>query len=99
MTCLKPEGAAPAPSGKDGLDYNPYDVMEPRAPAVTPKDMRNGGRVKSTDVRPEGVYLPNNNILTPHMRSPDYVQLSTAAAITLGIHVGQYVSMQLHALP
>lgn len=88
MTCLKPEGAAPAPSGKDGLDYNPYDVMEPRAPAATPKDMRNGGRVKSTDVRPEGVYLPNNNILTPHMRSPDYVQLSTAAAITLGIMSG-----------
>lgn len=88
MTCLKPEGATPGASGKDGLDYNPFDVMEPRIPGATPKDLRNGGRVKDADVRPEGVYLPNNNILTPHMRSPDYVQLSTAAAITLGIMSG-----------
>ncbi len=88
MTCLKPEGAAPGAAGKDGLDYNPFDVMEPRIPGATPKDLRNGGRVKDADVRPEGVYLPNNNILTPHMRSPDYVQLSTAAAITLGIMSG-----------
>lgn len=88
MTCLKPEGAAPGATGKDGLDYNPFDVMEPRIPGATPKDLRNGGRVKDADVRPEGVYLPNNNILTPHMRSPDYVQLSTAAAITLGIMSG-----------
>ena len=29
---------------------------------------------------------PNYNILTPNMRSPEYVQMSTAAAITLGEH-------------
>jgi biotin synthase len=33
--------------------------------------------------------LPNNNILAPHMKSPEYVQLSTAAAITLGIMGGR----------
>ena len=32
---------------------------------------------------------PNNNILTPHMRSPEYVQMSTAAAITLGVMPGK----------
>jgi biotin synthase len=35
------------------------------------------------------VYLPNYNRLTPNMRSPEYVQMSTAAAITLGIMKGQ----------
>ncbi|MGV3626640.1 MAG: radical SAM protein [Betaproteobacteria bacterium] len=51
--------------------------------------MRNGGRVKANNVAPQGVYLPNYNILTPHMRSPEYVQMSTAAAITLGIMTGK----------
>ena len=88
MTCLKPENAGPGESGKDGLDYNSFDVMEPRAPAKPPKEARNGGRVKAADVRPEGLYLPNNNIQTPNMVSPEYVQLSTAAAITLGIMPG-----------
>jgi biotin synthase len=45
--------------------------------------------VKSNDVAPQGVYLPNYNRLTPNMRSPEYVQMSTAAAITLGIMKGQ----------
>ena len=89
MSCLRPEGAKPADRGPDGLDFNPYDVMQPRAPGVTPAALRNGGRVKANDVAPEGVYRPNYNILTPHMRSPDYVQMSTAAAITLGIMSGR----------
>ena len=88
MTCLKPESRTPAETGKDGLDFNPYDIMEPRAPEMPPKELRNGGRVKAQDVRPEGLYLPNNNIQTPNMVSPEYVQLSTAAAITLGIMPG-----------
>ncbi|WP_371310833.1 radical SAM protein [Hyphomonas sp.] len=50
--------------------------------------MKNGGRVLINNVRPEGVYLPNNNIMTPNMRSPEYVQMSTAAAITLGLMPG-----------
>jgi hypothetical protein len=63
--------------------------MSPRAPGQTPADARNGARVKANDLAPEGDYLPNYNILTPHMRSPDYVQMSTAAAITLGITSGK----------
>jgi biotin synthase len=51
--------------------------------------MKNGARVKSNNVAPQGVYLPNYNILTPHMRSPEYVQMSTAAAITLGVMSGR----------
>jgi len=62
--------------------------MAPRAPGAIPKDMKNGGRVLINNVRPEGVYLPNNNIMTPAMRSPEYVQMSTAAAITLGLMPG-----------
>ena len=89
MTCLKPEDAVPAARRPDGLDYNPFDRMQPRAPGVTPADAKNGARVKHANVAPEGVYKPNYNILTPHMRSPAYVQMSTAAAITLGIMSGK----------
>ena len=89
MTCLKPENAQPVAKGPKGLDFNPFDIMEPRAPTVIPKDLKNGGRVKTNGVAPTGVYLPNNNILTPAMRSPEYVQMSTAAAITLGIMPGK----------
>jgi biotin synthase len=63
--------------------------MQPRAPAPTPRELKNGARVKHNNVAPQGVYRPNYNILTPHMRSPDYVQMSTAAAITLGIMNGR----------
>jgi biotin synthase len=86
---LKPEGAQSAAKGANGLDFNPYAVMQPRAPRATPAPLRNGGRVKANNVAPAGVYLPNNNFLTPHMRSPEYVQMSTAAAITLGIMPGR----------
>jgi biotin synthase len=63
--------------------------MEPRLAEKTPVERRNGAHVKSNAITPQGVYLPNNNILAPHMKSPDYVQLSTAAAITLGIMAGR----------
>ncbi len=89
MTCLKPENAGPAASGLNGLDFNPFEVMEPRAPQAIPAEARNGGRVKAAGARPKGLYLPNNNIQTPNMTSPEYVQLSTAAAITLGIMPGK----------
>jgi biotin synthase len=58
-------------------------------PALAPKEARNGARVIANNVAPSGVYRPNYNILTPSMRSPDYVQMSTAAAITLGIMQGR----------
>jgi len=87
MTCLKPEDAAPDAGGD--RDFNPFDAMQPRAPEAAPAPLRNGGRVKANDVAPAGVYIPNYNRLTPHMRSPEYVQISTAAAITLGIMSGR----------
>ena len=64
-------------------------TMAPRAPGVTPIEFKNGARVKANDVPPQGVYRPNDNILTPNMRSPEYVQMSTAAALTLGIMEGR----------
>ena len=89
MTCLKPENAQPVRTANGAPDFNAYDAMQPRAPGQTPKELRNGGRVKTSGATPAGVYLPNNNIQTPAMRSPDYVQMSTAAALTLGIMPGK----------
>ncbi len=62
--------------------------MQPRTPESVPVKSRNGARVRGNDKALEGLYAPNRNILTPNMRSPEYVQLSTAAAITLGIMKG-----------
>ncbi len=89
MTCLKRETALPLRTGAGGSDTNRAEAMVPRMPASIPAALKNGGRVKAANVPPEGVYLPNNNRLTPHMRSPDYVQMSTAAAITLGLMPGR----------
>jgi len=89
MSCHRPESAAAATHAVPGLDHNPVALMQPRAPAATPQEMKNGARVKSNNVAPQGVYLPNYNVLTPHMRSPEYVQMSTAAAITLGLMKGR----------
>ncbi|WP_291841351.1 radical SAM protein [Limimaricola sp.] len=89
MTCLKPENAQPGRTGADGRDFNAYEVMEPRIPGVVPAPMKNGRPVKEANRAPEGLYKPNYNILTPHMRSPDYVQMSTAAAITMGLVEGK----------
>ena len=88
MSCVRPEGVIPIQPAS-GTDHNAFDDMRPRAPGAIPKEARNGARVKANNVAPEGVYLPNNNRLTPHMRSPEYVQMSTAAAITLGIMSGR----------
>ncbi len=40
-------------------------------------------------VTPITFYRPNYHVKTPAMRSPEYVQMSTAAAITLGLIPGQ----------
>ncbi len=90
MSCLKSqptEGPTLLHGGE--WDFNPAAMMRPRKPLPTPKDRRNGAEVKNSAVPPTGVYRPNNNIQTPEMRSPDYVQISTAAAITLGVMQGQ----------
>ena len=89
MSCYRPEPASVANTAQAEQDYNPLALMQPRAPAATPREMKNGARVKTNNVAPQGVYLPNYNILTPHMRSPEYVQMSTAAAITLGVTQGK----------
>jgi lipoyl synthase len=45
----------------------------------------------STTQTPQPVqfYRPNYHVKTPQMRSPEYVQMSTAAAITLGLVAGR----------
>jgi biotin synthase len=89
MSCVKQGGeAASGPPGTDPT-FNAFASMEPRVPGPTPAGARNGRRVKQAAVPPQGVYLPNNNVLTPQMRSPEYVQMSNAAAITLGIVPGK----------
>jgi biotin synthase len=80
---------ASTPPQGEGTGVNSFAGMQPRAPAATPFEARNGGRVKQAAVPPQGVYLPNDNVLTPQMRSPEYVQMSNAAAITLGIMPGK----------
>jgi biotin synthase-related radical SAM superfamily protein len=89
MSCLNQGADAATTQASDGRSFNSFDSMEPRTPAVTPAEARNGKRVKEAAVPPQGVYLPNNNVLTPEMRSPEYVQMSTAAAITLGVMGGK----------
>ncbi len=89
MTCLKPENAMPGAKGAGGLDYNPFEIMAPRAPGQVPREMKNGRPVKEANLTPEGLYRPDYRVMTPHMRSPEYVQMSTAAAITLGLVEGQ----------
>ncbi len=88
MSCLEtPVRTRPTKEG--AIDFNPFEAMQPRTPAEAPADARNGGRVKANAVAPQGVYLPNHNIQTPDMRSPEYVQVSTAAAISLGLMGGK----------
>lgn len=89
MTCLKPELRLPPAATSGGSDFISPLMMQPRTPLPTPKDRRNGAPVKSNAVAPTGVYRPNYNVQTPQMRSPEYVQMSTAAAITLGIMQGK----------
>jgi len=89
MSCVKLNADAVDSTPAGDRAFNAFDDMQPRAPAATPAEARNGRRVKEAAVPPQGVYLPNNNVLTPQMRSPEYVQMSNAAAITLGIMGGK----------
>ena len=59
MSCVKQEGAQPAKAGKNGLDFNPFEAMEPRMPGKTPAAFKNGAPVKSRDITPDGVYQPD----------------------------------------
>ena len=44
--------------------------------------------VRADEIQPVNFYRPDYNVKTPDMRSPEYVQMSTAAAITLGLVPG-----------
>jgi biotin synthase len=83
-----PQRPVPDFLGGKPREFNDAATMRPRPPGAVPADARNGARVKANGIRAEGTYLPNNNILTPAMSSPAYVQMSTAAAITLGVMQG-----------
>jgi biotin synthase len=83
-----PRRPVPDFTGRPARDFNDPGTMQPRAPKPVPPEARNGARVKAQAVPAQGLYRPNYNILTPAMRSPDYVQMSTAAAITLGVMQG-----------
>jgi biotin synthase len=87
MSCVEMPRPA-VPDFTDKREFNDAKTMQPRAPGSVPKEARNGARVKVQDIAAAGVYLPNHNFLTPNMRSPEYVQMSTAAAITLGVMKG-----------
>ena len=89
MSCIKNTTTPAGESSARGPGFNAFEAMQPRPPGRTPVERRNGRRVRNANVPPEGVYLPNNNVLAPHMRSPEYVQLSTAAAMTLGLMPGR----------
>ena len=75
MSCVKTPNTEQAANSDLERDFNSSAEMLPRQPSATPKAMRNGGRVKSNAVKPAGLYQPNNNLMAPHMQSPDYVQL------------------------
>ncbi|OGA38982.1 MAG: radical SAM protein [Betaproteobacteria bacterium RIFCSPLOWO2_12_FULL_62_13] len=45
--------------------------------------------IATENAQPIRFYRPNYHIKTPEMRSPEYVQMSTAAAITLGLISGK----------
>ena len=89
MSCIEQKTTPAKIEQGSAQDFNAFETMAPRVPLKTPVDRRNGKNVKANDIPPQGVYLPNNNYIAPHMKSPEYVQLSTAAAITLGIMSGR----------
>ena len=89
MGCLEmPRHPVPDFLGGPAREVDLAERMQPRPPAPVPPEAKNGGRVKAQAVPAQGLYRPNDNILTPAMRSPEYVQMSTAAAITLGVMAG-----------
>ena len=89
MSCFELPGQPAIDFSGKPKDINLAEEMQPRQPQAIPSEARNGGRVKNGAAEAAGLYRPDYRILTPNMRSPDYVQMSTAAAITLGLVPGQ----------
>ena len=69
MSCSHPEATLPPAPDAAGHDHNAFALMQPRAPAPTPPELKNGARVKHNNVAPQGVYRPDYNIRTPHGRT------------------------------
>ena len=99
MSCIKQD--AQPDHGLPGTDrsFNAFDGMQPRRPAATPAEARNGRRVKESAVPPQGVYLPNNNVLD----AADALARVRADVQCRGDHArhhaGQDAPLRLHALP
>ncbi|PCJ50221.1 MAG: radical SAM protein [Gammaproteobacteria bacterium] len=89
MGCIEHKSQPAETDASDEHTFNSKVEMQPRAPEVPSKEFKNGKPVKVNDITPKGLYRPNYNVLTPNMRSPEYVQMSTAAAITLGVTNGK----------
>lgn len=88
MSCIKDmDGAAPPFIRDSGLETP--EAMAPRAPTSTPLEARNGARVKRAGIAPGPIHRPGSSPTPPVMRSPEFVQISTAAAITLGLVPGR----------
>lgn len=83
MVCGTEPAARPGPG-----DWNRPGAMRPRPVPPTPADRRMGAPVRAAGVAPGPLHLPRSAPVAPVMRSPDYVQVSTAAAITLGLAPG-----------
>jgi len=83
MSCVDREGSGPAGLAATGA------AMLPKTPEATPQEARNGGRVRRDGVAPGPLHRPGQSATAPLMSSPEYVQISTAAAMTLGIVPGQ----------
>ena len=82
MACIEP--------GQPGQPLrSAQPSQQPRQPTAVPAELRNGRSVTSAAIVPDGLYHPNIGRATPLMRSPDHVQMSTAAAITLGLVPGR----------
>ncbi len=80
-------GAEPAARPGAG-DWNRPEAMRPRASPKVPAARRMGAPVRDAAQTPGALHLPRSTPIAPLMRSPDYVQVSTAAAITLGLAPG-----------
>ncbi|MDX2258362.1 MAG: radical SAM protein [Hyphomicrobiaceae bacterium] len=88
MSCAKDEPGQRTPAGSlEGM--NTAERMLPRTPGPVPAPARNGGRIKAAGAAPGAGYRPRTRAIAPVMRSPEYVQISTASAITLGLGPGR----------
>ena len=90
MSCLEmPKQPVPDFIGETAHPFNDPDRMQPRTPGAVPAGSTQRSPGESAR-RPAAGRLPAQLqcFSTPNMRSPEYVQMSTAAAITLGVMSG-----------